>query len=123
MVIVPIPEIKNVKGLTPDKIQRIYDYLQGAVYCWCKNRTNEWFSVRDLFGGENFNWTGTQMRKLCGKHKSKGKTHVSTIKDAGKDAGWILKRILDKEQRRFETKVEESIKKYYINYIDRQKFI
>lgn len=107
MAITPSSEIRNVKSLADNDKRRIYDYLQGAAYCWCNNRTSEWFSVRDLFGGENFDWTGTPMRKQYDKHVSKGKAHDFAIKDAGKDAGWILKKILNDDHRNFETKKEE----------------
>jgi len=112
MTLIPKSEIRNVKDLTSDEIQRIYDYLQGAVYCWCKNRMGEWFSARDLFGGENFDWNGTPIIKLYEKHKSKGKKDDNAIKDAGKDVGWILKKIIDDDHRNFETKTEDLIRKY-----------
>lgn len=35
----------RVHGLTPEVESQIYAFLQGAVYCWCKNRPNEWFST------------------------------------------------------------------------------
>ena len=44
-------EIREVKGIDANQLKRILDFLQGAVYCWCKNRENEWFSLRDLMGG------------------------------------------------------------------------
>jgi hypothetical protein len=72
----------------------------------------KWFSVRDLFGGENFDWKGTPIIKLYEKHKSKGKSDDNAIKDAGKDVGWILKKVIDDDDRKFETKKEELIRKY-----------
>lgn len=111
MTLIPKSEIRNVKDLTPGEIQRIYDYLQGAVYCWCKNQKDEWFSARELFGGENFDWNGTPIIKLYEKHKSKGKKEDDVIKDAGIDVGWILKKVTDDDDRNFETK-EDYIRKY-----------
>lgn len=112
MTLISKSQIRDVKEITNAEKQRIYDYLQGAVYCWCKNRFDEWFSVRDLFGGANFDWNGTPMIALYLKHKSKGKTDDKAIADAGKDAGWILKKIIDDDNREFETKKEELIRKY-----------
>ena len=112
MTLIPKSEIRNVKDLMPEEIQRAYDYLQGAVYCWCKNRKDEWFSARELFGGENFDWNGTPIIKLYDKHKSKGKKKDDAIKDAGKDVGWILKKVVDDDSRNFETKNEDFIRKY-----------
>ena len=78
--------------------------MKGAVYSWCKNRKGEWFSLRDLMGGDNFYWNGTPLLDLYLKHKNLGKNSETSIKDAGKDAGWILKKVLKKDDRKFETK-------------------
>jgi hypothetical protein len=112
MTLIPKSEIRNVNDITDNEYQRIYDYLQGAVYCWCKNRKGEWFSARELFGGENFDWNGTPLIKLFEKHIKKGKNEDDSIKDAGKDVGWILKKVIDDDSRDFETKKEELIRKY-----------
>lgn len=55
-------EIREVAGIQEDEKQAIIHFLQGAVYCWCKNRKNEWFSMRDLMGGDNYFWEGTPLR-------------------------------------------------------------
>ena len=39
-------------------------FLQGAVYCWCKNRKDDWFAARDLLGGNNYYWQGTPLIPL-----------------------------------------------------------
>jgi len=111
MSLIPFSEIRDVKNITTAEKQRIYDFLQGAVYCWCKNRKNEWFSVRDLLGGDNFDWNGTPLIVLFNKHKMKGKSDEDAIIDAGKDAGWIVKRVVNDDQRDFETK-DEYTRKY-----------
>ena len=36
MSLIPFSEIRDVKNITTAEKQRIYDFLQGAVYCWCK---------------------------------------------------------------------------------------
>ncbi|MCG2417777.1 hypothetical protein K8089_02000 [Aequorivita sp. F47161] len=104
MSIIPPSEIREVKGITPQQKQRIYDFLQGGIYCWCKNRSDEWFAIRDLLGGENFDWTNTPLIVLFNKHKNKGKSDDDAITDAGKDAGWIAKKVLDDDARNFETR-------------------
>jgi hypothetical protein len=48
-------EIREVHGISEEQEQRMMDFLQGAVYCWCKNRENEWFAARDLLGGDSCN--------------------------------------------------------------------
>ena len=105
-------EIREVTGISPEERQSIIDFLQGAVYCWCKNRKNEWFSMRDLMGGDNFYWQGTPLVVLYDKHENLGKNSESAVKDAGKDSGWLLKRVINDDLRSFDTVVEEQIRKY-----------
>jgi uncharacterized protein YajQ (UPF0234 family) len=37
-IIVGNDEIRQVTGVQEDDKQAIINFLQGAVYCWCKNR-------------------------------------------------------------------------------------
>jgi len=105
--------VRGVVGITEEERKRIYDFLQGAVYCWCKNRKNEWFSLRDLMGGDNYYWKGTPLNSLYLKHKNKGKADEEAVnKGAGKDAGWLLKKMIKEDKRMFDTKREDYIRKY-----------
>ncbi len=101
-------KVYKVNGLKDEQIQDIINFLQGAVYCWCKNRKSEWFSLRDLMGGDNFYWDKTPLSLLYLKYKDK----VNPINRAGKDAGWILKKVIKNDSRMFETKYAEQIRKY-----------
>jgi hypothetical protein len=92
MALIPNTEIRDVLEISSNEKSRIYDFLQGAVYSWCKNRKDEWFSMRDLMGGDNFDWNGTPLQVLYNKHASKGKNYETAVKDAGKDSGWLLKK-------------------------------
>lgn len=95
-------KIAEVEGVSKAKKQRICDFLQGAVYSWCKNRKDEWFAARDLLGGDNFYWEGTPLLALYNKHvKLKTSDPVGA---AAIDAGWLLKQVLEKDKRRFHTK-------------------
>ena len=49
------------------------------------------------------------------KHKKVGKNNQDAITAAGKDSGWILKKVINKDKREFETKKEELIRKYRWN--------
>jgi hypothetical protein len=112
MGLVKESEIRDVHGITPDEKQRIIDFLQGAVYCWCKNKPDLWFSMRDLMGGDNYYWDGTPLFILYQKHIAKGKDSESAVRDAGIDSGWLLKRVLNDDLRKFDTRNEELINKY-----------
>lgn len=104
MALLPLSEIRDVHGISGKQKQGIIDFLQGAVYCWCKNRPDEWFSMRDLMGGDNFYWEGTPLMSLYEKHISKGKNNPEAIDRAGKDSGWLLKRVISDDKRGFKTK-------------------
>lgn len=55
---------KNVHGFTDAELQRMRDYLLGAVQAWCRDRHGEWFAARDLLGGANYYWQGTPLIRL-----------------------------------------------------------
>ena len=83
--------------------QRIMDFLQGAVYCWCKNRPDEPFGLQDLVGGENADWKGTPLQVLYERHLANGQDHIRAMTTAAQDAGWLLKGVLRADRRRFDS--------------------
>ncbi len=95
---------KNVHELSENEMQRIRDFFQGAVYCWCKNRKGEWFSARDFIGGDNYYWEHYPLGILYLRQIGAGKTHEEAHEQAAKDAGHILKKVLFDDDRIFETK-------------------
>jgi len=109
MSLVESTRVHSVSEISDEEHQRIIDFLQGAVYCWCKNRKNEWFSLRDLMGGDNSYWQGTPLLPLYTKHKGR---NADPVKEAGKDAGWLLKHVLKIDERVFESKKKQLIKHY-----------
>jgi hypothetical protein len=96
-------KLRSNFGINETELNYIKSFLQGAVYCWIKNRKDEVFAARDLMGGENFEWYGTPLYCIYTKHINKGKDNESAIDEAGKDLGWILKSVLDEDKRSFET--------------------
>ena len=112
MTLITDSEIRTVNGISLEQQERICNFIQGAVYCWCKNRKDEWFSIRDLMGGENFNWEGTPLIVLYEKHRQMGKSQNDSVSDAGKDSGWLVKRVINDDQREFQTKKEDLVRKY-----------
>jgi hypothetical protein len=110
MALVPPSQVRNVTGLTDPQKETICDFLQGAAYCWCKNRPKEdWFSLRSLMGGENYFWSGTPMLPLWEKHNG---VSSDPVKAAGKDGGWLLKKVLADDVRTFETREGAFIREY-----------
>ena len=109
MTINPQSEVRDVSGLSDDQRSAIVNFLQGAVYCWCKNRRDEWFSLRDLMGGDNFFWDGTPLHTLFEKHEISSQ---DPTKQAGQDGGWLLKSVIHRDRRDFETREEHMIREY-----------
>jgi len=101
MALTPPSEVRAVRGITDEEIEGIRNFLQGAVYCWVKNRPNEQFALRSLVGGENFEWQGTPLYCLYEKHIQQGKTEDDAITAAAKDAGWLLKAVVSNDKRTF----------------------
>lgn len=88
--------------ILPVDIEIIKVYMQGAVYAFCNTNKNDAFSARILFGGDNRNWNGTPMQKLYDYQIKEGKTYNEAFDLAAKDAGWLLKAVLNDDPRKFE---------------------
>jgi hypothetical protein len=112
MIIKGDAKIHDLTGLTDEEKARVRDFLQGAVYCWCKNRKDEWFGMADLMGGDNNDWEGTPLIRLYENQKEGGKTHEEARERAGIDSGWLLKAVIHGDLRRFETE-ETPVKRQY----------
>ena len=102
MAFVHSTQLRAVRGLTANDLPPIHTYLQGAVYAWVKDRRAQVFALRDLVGGANFDWSGTPLSALYEKHIRLGKAEAEAIKAAGRDAGWILKSVLQADLRMFD---------------------
>jgi hypothetical protein len=100
-------EVREVHGISEEQRQRIRDFLQGAVYSWCKNRKDEWFAARDLLGGDNYYWQNTPMFALYEKSED--------VEQAGKDAGWLLKQVISNDKRSIETQKDGLVRQYRWN--------
>ena len=75
-----------------------------------QNFNDKEFALRDLMGGENFEWTGTPLYSLWEKHKKLRADNP--VKSAGIDAGWILKKVILNDKRKFELRKSEMTNKY-----------
>lgn len=89
-----------VADLSANQHQRIKDFIQGAVYCYCKNKPNMYFAARDLFGGENYRWEGTALIDLYKWHVQN--SNNDPVGMAGKDIGWLLLDVIIEDKREFE---------------------
>lgn len=104
-MIIGIDTYKGVNGFTNAQLTRMKDFLQGAVYCWCKNRSNEWFAARDLLGGDNYFWQGTPLMDLFMYYRGGDEVYNQyAVEEAGKAAGRLLKDVLVNDKRTFETR-------------------
>ena len=100
-------DVKIVNNVIKNDIQ---NFLKGAVYCWCKNRNNEPFSLQSLMGGDNFYWQGTPLYKL---YQEKAKVDKSkAIEEAAKSAGWLLKKVLAEDKHRYYEVVKGYVNSY-----------
>ncbi len=107
----PSEKICEVSCVSAEKQRRIMDFLQGAVYCWCKNRRDENFSLRILMGGENFYWEGTPLIELYKAKKDEGCS--DPVKEAAKCAGWLLKKVLADDKRVFDSAGKDGLSNAY----------
>ncbi len=112
MTLSPASELRDVHGIDDAQKRLIKAFMQGAVYCWVKNRKGEPFAVRDLMGGENFEWRGTPLYGLYQKHINDGKDNDSAIECAAKDLGWLVKTVLAEDKRTFEASKSGLVSNY-----------
>jgi len=102
-----LPNPRAVYGITDKQKQDIYCFLQGSVYCWCKNRKNEPFAARDLLGGDNYYWQDTPMIALFDYYRAGNDANNDyAFDEAAKAAGRLLYELLYGDKREFETWVE-----------------
>lgn len=97
---------KTVAELEKSQLLVIETYLQGMVYCWCKNCKDEddvpkWFTARDLVGGDNFYWERTPLQAIWSWHNHNRPADAQDM--AGKDLGHILKKVIIEDSRTFKT--------------------
>ena len=103
-MVIGLTRYKRVNGFTDEQLDLMRAFLQGAVYCWCKNRKDEWFAARDLLGGDNYYWQGTPLIQQYDYYLNGNEdNHDYAVEEAGKAAGRLLKEVLINDKRTFET--------------------
>ncbi|GHT17865.1 hypothetical protein AGMMS4956_21390 [Bacteroidia bacterium] len=92
--------IREVQGILPEKKQRIRDFLQGAVYCWCNsNSQNDPFCVANLVGGNNYYWQETPLSDLFKHYKTLYSSNEKGFSMARLAVGSLLEEVLSKDKR------------------------
>lgn len=92
--------IYNVLGIEKDR-KTIETFLKDCIYDWCKHYGEKEFAARDLVGGDNWDWNGTPLQALYDKYKKAGKSHGDAFDAAAKDAGKLLKKVIEEDTRNF----------------------
>ena len=98
--------IYNISAkLIPADVEIIKLYILSSVNAVCNikgpNKTNAWFSVSSLFGGDNKNWAGTPLQKIYDSYITIGKPHNIAYRQAAQDMGKLLARVLADDKREF----------------------
>ena len=102
-------KIRKIHAISEAKAQEIKNFFQGAIRCHDKVAVGEWFSLRDLMGGENFDWNGTPLQELFEVYRGRS----DALKITAKSAGWLLKAAIEDDLcRRYETKKEAFTRMY-----------
>lgn len=102
-----LPAPRAVHGISEQQRRDVIHFLQGLVYCWCKNRKGEPFAARDLLGGDNYYWQATPMIALYEYYLDGNEdNHDYAVEEAGKAAGRLLYQLLNDDKREFETWVD-----------------
>lgn len=110
--------VRTIKSLSESDLPKARAYIRDAVYDWCKNKPNEVFAVRDLFGGVNTDWVGapwagTPLQAIysywsswfMGSYPSLTtyERHQKVLSQAARDVGCLMKQVLQDDERKFES--------------------
>jgi hypothetical protein len=113
MVLIPFSQLRTVSDISEQQLHDIEMFMRGAVYCWIKNHPDRWFAVHDLVGGLINDWEGTPLLMLRDLHDAQDPPNEAAAHDeAGRALGWIVKTMLHREARRFETRRGDIAREY-----------
>jgi hypothetical protein len=93
--------LREVTILSDLELQLVRAFMQGAIYSWIRNSDRKPFTVRDLVGGSNADWSGTSLQVLYDKHFGRCKTDAEAYDAAAQDLGWIVKSLLHQDKHSF----------------------
>jgi hypothetical protein len=94
--------VLRVSYLPPTQEQEILTYLQGAVYCWCNNKKDDWFCIGSFAGDLNEDWIGTPLIILYDHYIILGESGTDAYNHAAQDSGTLLKLFLHRDSRTYD---------------------
>lgn len=98
MSIIPKTKTRAISAkLSQLDVDLIKTYMQGCVRGFCSNDSTKEFSVSVLFGDKNRDWRNTPMQRIYDFYKRIGKTDDEAYDCAAKDAGHLLKMVLNED--------------------------
>lgn len=111
-MITPASNVQAIKTVSQTQSLAIENFMQGAIYTWSKNFPKKAFAVRDLVGGENYDWHGTPLIALYDAHKQLGESDVDAVSHAAQDLGWIVKKVLTNDKRNYVNTKQDKVNYY-----------
>jgi len=113
---------RETSTLPESDIPEARAFIQGAVYCWCKNKPGDVFAVRNLFGGDNTDWGGTPLQAIYdhwhstyreqNPELSDDELHEKAADQAAIDVGLLAKSVLQDDRREFKSTDAFKTKEY-----------
>lgn len=94
-----VTEVNGVNVIDDDQQLAIFNFLQGAVYCWCNCFGTKIFTAPGFVGDKNRDWNGTPLQALYDGYGDEDA--------AGNAVGRLLKRVLIDDPRRFDRKITD----------------
>ena len=89
---IDLSDTPNLQSLSNVQISKIEDFINNRIDEWIKTNPNTEFSVKSLFGNDNWNWNGTDIQQLHDINSNKG--YDEAFVEAGKYAGILLNKIV-----------------------------
>lgn len=94
--------IMRVMGITRTNTVIAEDFIRAAIDLQCKSYPGQWFSVRTLFGGANFQWSGTPLQCIYDRHIKNGRKPAKASVLAARDIGKMMTKVLSRHPRNFD---------------------
>ncbi len=86
--------------ISQGEYNKAHNYIQKKINNHCKKHPTEAFSVRILFGDTNKDWNNTPLQVFY-DYFANSKTSNNPKKQAARDVGLILKKIISSDKRKF----------------------